>query len=144
MHCYDIFLGSKNMRDFWKILFFKWSFFSQAGLEGSGKNPKSGFFYWAWITPWGHVLSLKTFRQIPALSWAIRYSVFQPAKFASTLQKLLATFFQIFDIWWSILDIMDDFKLISRMVIFHLGEINNIMILGFVKKIWKKVASSFC
>jgi hypothetical protein len=24
--------------------YFKWSFFSQAGLEGSGKNPKSGFF----------------------------------------------------------------------------------------------------
>ena len=61
-------------------------------------------------------------------------SVFQPVKFTSTLQKLLATFFQIFDIWWSSLDIMDDFKLISRTVIFHLGEINNIMIFSFVKK----------
>ena len=28
---------------------------------------------------------------------------------------------------------MDDFKLISRMVIFRLGEINNIMIFSFVK-----------
>ena len=42
----------------------------------------------------------------------------------------------IFDIWWSSLDIMDDFKLISRTVIFHLGEINNIMIFSFVKKIF--------
>ena len=85
-------------------------------------------------TPWGHVLSLKTFCQIPALSWAISNSVFQPVKFTSTLQKLLATFFQTFDIWWSSLDIMDDFKLISRTVIFRLGEINNIMIFSFVKK----------
>ena len=29
---------------------------------------------------------------------------------------------------------MDDFKLISRTVIFRLGEINNIMIFSFVKK----------
>ena len=29
---------------------------------------------------------------------------------------------------------MDDFKLISRTAIFHLGEINNIMIFSFVKK----------
>ena len=49
---------------------------------------------------------------------------------------MLATFFQIFDIWWSSLDIMDDFKLISRTVIFRLGEINNIMIFSFVKKIF--------
>ena len=69
-------------------------------------------------------MSLKTFLQIPALSWAISYSVFQPFKFASTLQKLLATFFQILDIWRSSLDIMDDFKLISRMAIFRFGEIN--------------------
>ena len=50
------------------------------------------------------------------LSWAIRFSVFQPVKFASTSQKLLATFLQILDIWWSSLDIMDDFKLIFRTV----------------------------
>ncbi len=81
-------------------------------------------------------MSLKTFRQIPALSWAISYSVFQPVKFASTLQKLLATFFQILDIWWSSLVIMDDFKPISRTAIFRFGEINTIMILSFVKKIF--------
>ena len=93
---------------------------------------KNIFFpYWAWSTPWGHVLSLITFRQIPALSWAISYSVFQPVKFASTLQKLLATFFQILDIWWSSLVIMDDFKPISRTALFRFGEINTIMILSF-------------
>ena len=45
------------------------------------------FSSWAWSTPWGHVLSLITFRQIPVLSWAIRYSVFQKVKFTSSLQK---------------------------------------------------------
>ena len=44
------------------------------------------FFYWASSTPWGHVLSLKTFCRNPVLSWAIRYSVFQKVKFTSSLQ----------------------------------------------------------
>ena len=52
----------------------------------------------------------------------------------STKNRLLLEKQFIFDIWWSSLDIMDDFKLISRTVIFHLGEINNIMIFSFVKK----------
>ena len=78
-------------------------------------------------------MSLKTFCQIPALSWAISNSVFQPVKFTSTLQKLLATFFQIFDIWRSSLDIMDDFKLIFRMVFYHFGEINTSLFLLFFK-----------
>ena len=112
----------------------KWRILSRTGKIGSGKNTKYFFYYWAWSTPWGHVLSLKTFRQIPALSWAISNSVFQPVKFTSTLQKLLATFFQILDIWWSSLDIRDDFKLISRTAIFRFCEINNIMIFSFVKK----------
>ena len=47
--------------------------------------------------------------------------------------KITKTFFQIFDIWWSSLDITDDFKLISRTVIFRLSEINNIMFFSFVK-----------
>ena len=42
---------------------------------------------------------------------------------ANTLQKLLVTFFQILDIWWSSLDIVDDFKFISRTAFFHFGEI---------------------
>ena len=92
------------------------------------------FSYWAWSTPWGHVLSLKSFCRNPALSWAIRYSVFQPVKFASTLQKLLATFFQILDIWWSSLDIMDGFKLISRTVFLFFGEINKSLFWVLSKK----------
>ena len=50
------------------------------------------------------------------------YATFQPAKFVSSFQKLLATSIQIFDIWGSSLDIMDDFKLIFRMVIFRFSE----------------------
>ena len=119
---------------FVQLKLLKWRILSWTGKIGSGKNTKYVFSYWPWSTPWGHVLSLKTFHQIPALSWAIRYSVFQPVKFTNTLQKLLATFFQIFYIWWSSLDIMGDFKHISSTVIFRLGEINNIMFFSFVKK----------
>ena len=43
------------------------------------KNPD--FSCWAWSTPWGLVLSLKSFCRNPVLSWAIRYSVFQKVKF---------------------------------------------------------------
>ena len=38
------------------------------------------FSYWAWSTPWEYVLSLKTFCQIPALGWEIRYANFQLTK----------------------------------------------------------------
>ena len=47
------------------------------------QNPN--FSSWAWGTPWGHVLSLKCFCWNPVLSGAIRYSVFQPVKFATSL-----------------------------------------------------------
>ena len=60
------------------------------------KNPD--FSYWAWSTPWGHVLSLKSFCWNPVLSWAIRYSVFQPVKFSRSLSSSAAQFFQLFDI----------------------------------------------
>ena len=132
--CWRVLKVILNKIDILSTYSIKWRIFSRTGKIGSGKNTKYFFFYWAWSTPWGHVLSLKTFCQIPAMRWAISNSVFQPVKFTSTLQKLLATFFQIFDIWWSSLDIMDDLKLISRTVIFRLGEINNIMIFSYVKK----------
>ena len=54
------------------------------------------FSYWAWSTPWGNVLSLKTFRQILVLSWTIRYSVFQPVKFANSLSSSGPTIFSTF------------------------------------------------
>ena len=40
----------------------------------------------------------------------------------------------IFDIWWSSLDIMDDFKLISRTVFLRFGEINKSWFLVLSKK----------
>ena len=52
--------------------------------------------YLAWSKPWGHVLSLKSFCRNPALSWAIRYSVFQPVKFASSFEFVCGTLFSIF------------------------------------------------
>jgi hypothetical protein len=54
------------------------------------------FSYWAWSTPWGHVLSLKTFCQNLVLSWAIRYSVFQPVKFSSSLEFMCGNPFSTF------------------------------------------------
>ena len=50
------------------------------------KIKKFDFSYWASSTPWGHVLSLKTFCRNPVLSWAIRYSVFQKVKSTSSLE----------------------------------------------------------
>ena len=50
------------------------------------------FSYWAWNTPWGNVLSLKSFCQIPFLSWDIRDATFQPAKFVSSFQKWAGNF----------------------------------------------------
>ena len=54
------------------------------------------FSYWAWSTPWGHVLSLKSFCQNSALTWAIRYSVFQLVKFASSFKFVCRTIFSTF------------------------------------------------
>ena len=54
------------------------------------------FSYWAWSTPWGHVLSLKKFCQNPALSWAISYSVFQPVKFTNSFEFVCGTLFSTF------------------------------------------------
>ena len=50
------------------------------------KMKKKNFTYWASSSPWGHVLSLKTFCRNPVLSWAIRYSVFQKVKSTSSLE----------------------------------------------------------
>ena len=54
------------------------------------------FSYWSSITPWGHVLSLKTFCRNPVLSWAIRYSVFQKVKFTSSFKFVCGTLFSTF------------------------------------------------
>ena len=54
------------------------------------------FSYWASSTPWGHVLSLKTFCRNPALSWAIRYSVFQIVKFTSSFEFVCGNPFSTF------------------------------------------------
>ena len=60
------------------------------------KIKKLDFSYWAWSTPWGHVLSLKSFCWNPVLSWAIRYSVFQPVKFSSSFEFVCPTIFSTF------------------------------------------------
>ena len=56
----------------------------------------SEFSYWAWSTPWGRVLSLKSFCWNPVLSWAIRYSVFQLVKFTSSFKFVCRTIFSRF------------------------------------------------
>ena len=79
-------------QDFWPRIE-KWSIFSRTSKIGSGKNTKYFFSYWAWRTPWGHVFSLKTFRQIPVLIWAILYSVFSLSNLlVCSLQNLASKF----------------------------------------------------
>ena len=54
------------------------------------------FSYWAWSTPWGQILSLKSFCRNPVLSWAIRYSVFQPVKFCNSFKSVCGNLFSTF------------------------------------------------
>ena len=71
----------------YKLWTVKWRILSQTSTEESDKNKKKKYFsYWAASTPWGHVLSLKTFCRNPVLSWAIRHSVFQPVKFSTSFK----------------------------------------------------------
>ena len=56
------------------------------------KMKKKNFTYWASSTPWGHVLSLKTFCRNPVLGWAIRYSVFQRVISTNRLQHWAGKF----------------------------------------------------
>jgi hypothetical protein len=46
----------------------------------------------------------------------------------------LEPFFQFFDIGWSTLDIMNDFKPISKKHYLHFGEINQSLLFCFVSK----------
>ena len=78
------------------ILFLSSEFWARQAQREVVKIKNLDFSYWAWSTPWGHVLSLKSFCQNPALSWAIRYSVFQPVKFASSFKFVCGTLFSTF------------------------------------------------
>ena len=78
----------------WKLCLSIWSKLKVALSEGFWVGPAMSkvvkiifldFSYWASSTPWGHVLSLKTFCRNPVLSWPIRYSVFQKVKFTIRL-----------------------------------------------------------
>ena len=102
---------------------FNLPFFTETDKVGSGKNPD--FSYWACSTPWGHVLSLKFFGEI--LSWA-EQSGTQFFRRSNLLPRSLEFVcddpFQLFDIWWSSLDKLNDFKAISRITFFRFCDIN--------------------
>ena len=85
------------------------------------KNPD--FSCWAWSTPWGHVLSLKSFCWNPVLSWAIRYSVFQPVKFSSSFEFVCRTIFSTF--WHLVVKFGYNKWFLSnkKVVFFRFGEI---------------------
>ena len=52
------------------------------------------------------------------------------------VSKACATIrFQLFDIWWSSLDVINDFKAISKIAFFRFGEINRSLFWVFTKKI---------
>ena len=95
------------------------------------------FPYWAWSTPLGHVLSLITFRQIPVLSWAIRFSVFQKVKFTSRLQKWAGNFNSNY--WHLVVRFRHNgwFKAHFQNDLFQFQWNKQIMILSFVKQILK-------
>ena len=96
------------------------------------KNPD--FSYWAWSTPWGQVLSLKSFCQNPVLSWAIRYSVFQFVKFTSSFEFVCRTIFSIF--WHLVVKFGYKKWFLSnkKSGVFPFGWNKHIIILSFFKK----------
>ena len=76
----------------------------------------------------------KSFCRNPVLSWAIRYSVFQPIKFVSSFKSVCDNPFSIF---WHLMvkfGYNKDFKAISRMAFFRFGE--KIIILSFFKNLF--------
>ena len=80
-------------------------FFSQAGLEGSGKNPKSRFFLLGLKYTLRTCFESKKFlsKSCPELS----NQVLSLSNFLVVTSSSAAHFFQLFDIWWSILDIIN-------------------------------------
>ena len=78
----------------WKAIILSGRFWARPAQSKVVKMKFLDFSYWASSTPWGNVLSLKTFCRNPVLSWAIRYSVFQSVKFASNFQKWAGKFNQ--------------------------------------------------
>ena len=89
-----IFVISAIMASIWNVL--SGGFWARPPQSKVVKIKSFDFSYWAWSTPWGHVLSLKTFCRNPVLSWAIRYSVFQPVKFSSSLEFVCGNPFSTF------------------------------------------------
>ena len=56
-------------------------------------NAKSVFFYRAWSTPWGHILSQKSFCQIPVLrNQVCHFLVYQISNFKSQDRNSTKTF----------------------------------------------------
>ena len=110
---------------------FKWRILSRTGKIGSGKNTKYFFFLQGLEYTLRTCFESKNFLEPELSNQILSFSACQ-----IVYKNCWLLFFQILDIWWSSLGIMDDFKLTSKKVIFHLGEIHKIIIFSFVKKIF--------
>ena len=117
---------------------------SQTSTEGSGKKN----FFWFFLLGLKYTLrtcfEFKNFAEI--LSWAEQSGtqVFSLSNLVLVSDSCAAIPFQLFDIWWSSLDIINYFKAISSIGFFCFGEINRSLFWIFQKKkilpflfIWK-------
>ena len=89
---------------------FKWSFFIEPSLDGSSKNQKSCFFLLGLKYTLRTCFEPKTFlsKSYPELSNQVLS--FLACQICQQLQVHLPhIFFQLFDLWWSSLDIINDF-----------------------------------
>ena len=91
-----LFLPLSSVLVWLRILHLSEGFWAGPAMSKVVKIKILDFSYWASSTPWGHVLSLKTFCWNPVLSWAIRYSVFQKVKFTSSFKFVCRTIFSTF------------------------------------------------
>ena len=105
---------------------FKWRIFSQTSTEKSGKNKQ----FWCFES--NFFLS----KSCPELSNQVHTQFFRRSNLLEVWSLCATIGFQLFDIWWSSLDKINDFKAISRMVFFRFGEINKSWFLVLSKKIF--------
>jgi hypothetical protein len=109
-------LWKSNFGTFWQLTI-KWRIFSRPGILGSGINTIF-FSYWAWSTPWGHVLSLKTLSQFSwdsqqgRLGWANK-------------EKIISDFMYIF----GILNLF--YRLFDTFIIFSIKPKNGDILFGY-------------
>ena len=96
--------------------------YSQTGIDGNGKNPKSMIFFsnWEWGTTWAKKVLVKFLFSAEKLGMPI----FSLPNLLIVTVMCPGICFQLFEIYWTHFDINIDFKSTSKIVISRFGSTN--------------------